>query len=59
MIESRKIAHVNFYRKSVGVLQDVLQEDTKEDFGGLMVEKGWESGNSGWIRMLRGLGPGE
>ena len=24
-----------------------------------MVEKWWESGNEGWIRMLRGLGPGK
>ena len=59
MIRSRKTAHVNFYRKSAGVLQEVLQEQSKEDFRGLMVEKRWESGNEGWIRMLRGLGPGE
>jgi len=31
----------------------------KEDFGGLMEERWWESGNGGWIMMLRGLGPGE
>jgi len=30
---------VNFYRKSAGVLQDVLQEDPKEDFGVLIMEK--------------------
>ena len=59
MIKSQKTAHVIFYRKSAGVLQDVLQEDPKEDFGGLMVEKQWESGNGGWIMKLRGLGPGE
>jgi len=29
----------------------------KVDFRGLMVEKWWKSGNEGWIRMLRGLGP--
>jgi len=47
MIRSRKTAHVNFYMKSAGVLQD----EPKEDFGGLMVEKWWESGNRGWMRM--------
>ena len=59
MIRSRETAHVIFYRKSAGVLQVVLQEDPKEDFGGLMEEKRWESGNGGWIRMSRVLGPGE
>jgi len=51
VIKSRKTAHVNFYRKSVGVLHEVLQEEPKEDFRGLMVEKRWESGNGGWMRM--------
>jgi len=30
---------------------------TKVVFRGLMVEKWQESGNEGWIRVLRGLGP--
>jgi len=47
MFRSQEIAHVIFYRKSTGVLQDVV----KEDFGGLMVEKWWKSGNGGWMRM--------
>jgi len=38
---------MNFYRKSAGV----LQEDPKDDFGGLMMEKWRESGNGGWMRM--------
>jgi len=50
---------VNFYRKFAGVLREVLQEWSKEDFRGLMEEKQWESGNEGWIMMLRGLGPGK
>jgi len=50
VIRSRETALI-FYRNSAGVLQDVLQEDPKEDFGGLMVERRWESGNGGWMRM--------
>jgi len=46
---------MNFYTKSARVLQDVLwkvlQEEPKEDFRGLMVEKWWESGNGGCMRM--------
>jgi len=44
-----------FYKKSAGVLQDV----SKGDFEGLMVEERWKSGDGGWMRMWRGLGPGE
>ncbi len=51
MIRSQKTAHMNFYGKSAGALQDVLQGETKEDFRGLMVEKWRESGNGGWMNM--------
>ena len=54
---------MNFYKKSAGVLQDVLQEvlqeQPKEYFRGLM-EKRWQgSGNEGWIRLLKGMGLGK
>ena len=55
MIRSQNTAHMNFYRKSAGV----LQEDPKEDFVGVMVKKWWENGDGGWIRMLSGLRPCE
>ena len=47
MFRSQKTALVNFYRKSAGVLQDV----PKGDFGGLMVEETWKSGDGGWMRV--------
>jgi len=47
MIRSQKAAHVNFYRKFAGV----LQEEPKDDFRGLMVEKWWKSVIGGWMRM--------
>ena len=48
-----------FYMKSVGVLQDVLQDVAKGDFEGLMVEERWKSGDGDWMRTWRGLGPGK
>jgi len=38
---------VSFYRKSAGV----LQEEPKQDFRGLVVEKWGESGNGEGMRM--------
>jgi len=50
---------MNFYRRLQGIYRKFYRERPKVGFRGLKVEKWWESGNEGWIEMLRGLGPGK
>ena len=54
---------MNFYRRLQGIYRKFYRKFYKNRpkvvCRGLMVEKQWESGNEGWIRMLRGLVPGK
>jgi len=54
---------MNFYRRLQGIYRNFYRKfyrnRLKVVFRGLMVEKRWESGNEGWIGMLRGLGLGK
>ena len=61
MVKLRKIARMNFYRRLQGIYRKFYRKfcrkTSKVVFKGLKVEKWWESGNEGWMEMLRGLGP--
>jgi len=57
MIRFLKITHMNFYRRLQGIYRKYYRNRPKVVFRGLKVKNQWESGNEGWIMMLRGLIP--